>query len=85
MRKNYFKNTGIAVVAAAMVLGAAGTAMAEESTATASAPGVFGEDVVVEVTATPDEIVSVEVVEHNETDGIGSTAVDSLPGEIVAA
>ena len=42
MRKNYFKNTGIAVVAAAMVLGAAGTAMAEESTATASAPGVFG-------------------------------------------
>ena len=85
MRKNYFKNTGIAVVAAAMVLGAAGTAMAEESTATASAPGVFGEDVVVEVTATPDEIVSVEVVEHNETDGIGSTVVDSLPGEIVAA
>ena len=84
MRKCYWKNTGLAILSAAMVFSAAGMAMAEEATATASAPGVFGEDVVVEVTATPDEILSVEVVEHKETDGIGTTAVDTLPGEIVA-
>ena len=84
MRKCYWKNTGLAVLSAAMVFSAAGLAMAEEATATASAPGVFGEDVVVEVTATPDEILSVEVVEHKETDGIGTIAVDTLPGEIVA-
>lgn len=84
MKKRLFKGTGTALLCtAALVIGMSVPVMAEETTATASAPGVFGDDVVVEVTATPDEIISVEVVEHNETDGIGTMAVDTLPGQIV--
>ena len=37
----------------------------------------------VEVTFTEDAIESVNVTEHMETDGIGTTAVENLPGEIV--
>lgn len=40
-------------------------------------------DVKVEVTFTEDAIESVNVTEHMETDGIGTTAVENLPGEIV--
>lgn len=39
--------------------------------------------VVVEVTFDADKITDVKVVEHGETDGIGSNAVDQLPGAIV--
>ena len=52
---------------------------------TASASGVFGEPVVVEVEADENGIYSVTVVEHNETEGIGSIAVAELPGKIVEA
>ena len=54
-------------------------------TVTVTKPGVFGEDVVVEVVADADEIYSVTVVENNETQGIGSMAVDQLPAKIVEA
>ena len=60
-------------------------AAAEEVTATGSAPGIEGEAVVVEVTATPDKLVSVTVVENHETDGIGSVACEQLPAAMVAA
>lgn len=70
----------IGIMAAAPIM-----VMAEEMTATASAPGVGGDDVVVEVTATPNRIVSIEVTEHQETPGIGSVAADELPGMIVEA
>lgn len=53
-------------------------------TYTAAADGLKG-DVVVEVTFTADRIESVVVKEHQETDGIGTNAIDKLPGEIVAA
>ncbi len=42
-----------------------------------------GMPVQVEVEFDADKIVSVKVVDHEETDGIGSEAVDQLPGEIV--
>ena len=58
---------------------------AEPQTLTAKAPGVFGDDVVVEVTADANGIYSVTVVNNNETPGIGSIAVDELPGKIVEA
>ena len=64
-----------------------GFGAAEEGaqTVTVTKPGVFGEDVVVEVVADADEIYSVTVLENNETMGIGSMAVDQLPGKIVEA
>ena len=48
----------------------------------AAAAGRNG-DVKVEVTFTEDAIESVNVTEHAETDGIGTTAVETLPGAIV--
>ncbi len=60
-------------------------AAGEPQTLTAKAPGVFGEDVVVEVVADENGIYSVTVTENNETQGIGSIAVDGLPGRIVEA
>ena len=60
-------------------------AAGEPQTLTAKAPGVFGEDVVVEVVADANGIYSVEVTENNETQGIGSIAVAELPAKIVDA
>ncbi len=47
-------------------------------------PGVFGDDIVVEVVADRNTIYSVTILQNNETPGIGSIAVDELPGKIVA-
>ena len=60
-------------------------ALAGEVTGTGKAPGIEGEDIVVEVTATADEIFSITVTEQNETPGIGSVACETLPEAIVAA
>ena len=54
-------------------------------TLTASAPGVFGAPVVVEVVADANGIYSVVVTENDETQGIGSNAIAELPDKIVAA
>lgn len=51
---------------------------------TAAAPG-FGGDVEVEVTVTADEITDVKVLSHTETEGVGTTAIEKLPGSIVEA
>ena len=51
-------------------------------TYTASAAGLKG-DVTVEVVFSADAIDSVTVTDHTETDGIGTNAVDIIPGEIV--
>ena len=53
-------------------------------TATGVGQGIDG-DVVVQVEADANTIYAVEVLEQNETPGIGSVAVEKLPGEIVAA
>jgi len=82
MQKKVF-TTCFALACAAILTGT--TALAEEVTATGSAPGIEGEPIVVEVTATPDALISVTVTEQNETAGIGSVACETLPGEIVAA
>ena len=54
---------------------------ADAVTAEGSAKGMDG-DVKVEVIATADHIYSVKVTEQNETPGIGSKAVESIPGAI---
>ena len=61
-------------------------AVAEENavTLTGTGQGIDG-DVVVEVTADESTLYSVEVVEQNETPGIGSVAAETLPGAMVEA
>ena len=54
----------------------------EAGTYEAAAAGRNG-DVAVEVTFTEDAIESVTVTSHAETDGIGTNAVDQIPGAIV--
>ncbi len=49
-----------------------------------TAPGRNG-PIVVEVTATEDTIYQIKVLEEEETEGIGSVAVDELPGMIYEA
>ena len=65
---------------------ALGVALAEDGKVTAQGvgQGIDG-DVVVQVEADAATIYAVEVLEQNETPGIGSVAVEKLPGEIVAA
>ncbi len=53
-------------------------------TETGTGKGIDG-DVVVEVTADATTIYSVEVIEHNETEGIGTVAAEMLPPAIVEA
>ena len=57
---------------------------ADAVTATGTAKGING-DVTVEVTATPEKLYRVKVVEQSETEGIGSVAVAQLPGDILKA
>ena len=63
-----------------------GFALAEGERVTAKGvgQGIDG-DVVVQVEADANTIYTVEVLEQNETPGIGSVAVEKLPGAIVAA
>ena len=59
-------------------------ASAEAVTATGVGQGMDG-DVVVEVTADQSKLYSVVVLRHDETPGIGTIAVDQIPGAMVAA
>lgn len=53
-------------------------------TLTASAPGKVG-DVTVELVADAKKIYKFSVLEHSETEGIGTMAVDALPAAILEA
>jgi len=48
-------------------------------------PNGMGGDVVVRVTVDGDAIANVEVMAHNETEGVGTPAIEKLPGAIVDA
>ncbi len=69
-----------------LALLALGFALAEGERVTAKGvgQGIDG-DVVVQVEADANTIYAVEVLQQNETPGIGSVAVEQLPGAIVAA
>ena len=57
---------------------------ADAVTVVGTAPGMMG-DVTVEVTATPEKIYRLKVLEQNETENVGTLAVDALPGAIYEA
>ena len=59
-------------------------ASSDAVTVTGTAPGKVG-DVKVEIIADADNIYSVTIVEHNETPGIGTLAVEQLPAAIGTA
>ena len=75
--------------AMAVLLIAAGCAHEAKNAAPSGAQTLAGEAngingaVKVEVKADADKIYSVEVKEHSETEGIGTNAVDAIPGAIV--
>ena len=71
-------------LALCMLMGMAAIAEGDRITATGVGQGIDG-DVVVQIEADANTIYSVEVTEQNETVGIGSIAVEQLPGAIVAA
>ena len=83
MKKHLRRKTVLTAACGMAILLMGMPAAAEEVTATGSAPGIEGEAVVVEVTATPDKLVSVTVVENHETDGIGSVACEQLPAAMI--
>lgn len=70
------------------VMLSAGSAMAQSAyqagTYTGEAPG-FGGTISVQVTVDDASILSVEVLAHKETEGIGTHALEALPGQIVEA
>ena len=79
------KRTTIAMATAAVFASAAYAAPAfEAGTYQAKAPGMHG-DVVVETIFAKDRIEAVKVVKQAETQGIGTKAVEVLPGRIVEA
>lgn len=57
---------------------------ADEKTLTGSAQG-YGGEVTVTVKVNGDDIVSVEAVGKDETEGVGSRAIDELPDKIAEA
>ena len=75
----------LSILLAVMLVLALG-ALAEDGkiTSTGVGQGIDG-DVKVQVVADATTIYSVEVLEQNETPGIGSVAVEQLPGQIVEA
>ena len=76
----------LALILTLMLMLALIPASAEDGkvTATGVGQGIDG-DVVVEVTADAGTIYEVKILEQNETPGIGSVAVEKLPGMIVEA
>jgi uncharacterized protein with FMN-binding domain len=61
-----------------------GSSGSESQTLTGTAEG-FGGEITVTVVVNGDDIVSVEAVGDNETDGIGTMAIEKLPGLIAEA
>ena len=74
----------VAVMMVFASVAVAETATVEKVTVTGVGQGIDG-DVVVEVTADATTIYDVQVLEQNETVGIGSVAVEQLPAAIVEA
>lgn len=72
------------VSAMALVLGSGAAMAGEKVTATGIGQGIDG-GVVVQVEADAETLYSIEVLEQNETPGIGSVAVEELPGAMVEA
>lgn len=85
MKRNMRKTAFVSLlVAGLMTAGMASFAEDGAVTGTGVGSGIDG-DVVVEVTADADTLIDITVTEQNETVGIGSVAVEELPGAMVEA
>lgn len=73
------------VLALMLTLSAVGCSSSAKSTTITKTAKGFGGDVVVTVTLTGDKITEVTAQGDNETTGIGSNAIEQLPGKIVEA
>lgn len=76
------KKTLVLLLVLAMLCSSLSAFAMTDGTYTGTADGRNG-PVTVEVTITGDTIEKIEVVSHEETEGIGTIAVDNLPGSIV--
>ena len=76
------KKTLVLILTLAMLLGSMAAFAMTDGTYTGTADGRNG-PVTVEVTIAGDVIENVSVVSHEETDGVGTLAVDAIPGAIV--
>lgn len=91
MRKQFLK-AGKLLAALAMVIAmtACSNKPAENNTTAAFTAGTYtatekgnNDDVTVSVTFSNDKIETIEVTDHKETQGIGTTAIESIPEKIV--
>lgn len=91
MRKQFLK-AGKLLAALAMVIAMAACSNkpAENNTKAAFTAGTYtatekgnNDDVTVSVTFSKDKIETIEVTDHKETQGIGTTAIESIPEKIV--
>lgn len=82
MKKVFALVLSLVMVLSLAACGGAPKASYKEGTYEGTAAG-FGGDLKVSVKVAGDKISSVEVLSHSETDGIGTNAVDALPGKIV--
>ena len=80
------KSLSLLIVLTLLMTTLAGTALAEGISGTFSGKGTgYGGSITVEVTLDQNTIVGLDVLEHNETPGIGTIALDTLPGKILEA
>ena len=63
--------------------GCGSKALYEPGTYTGGAPGMHGEDVVLEVTVDKKEIKEINIIENNETPGVTDVAFERIPAEII--
>lgn len=82
--KTQFKLITLATLLATTVGAAWASPSFKAGTYTATAPGIHG-NVTVEVTFTANKIADIKVTKQAETVGIGSKAVEILPGRMLAA
>ncbi len=89
MKRTWAQKT-IACLMCVLLILLAATAMAGDATTindgvyTGTGDG-FGGKITVSVTVTDGKIAAIEVVEHSETEGVGTVALEKLPAEIIAA
>ncbi len=95
-RRSFIKGSAVGALALAgssiVLNGASGIARADEAAGGIYTPGTYvgtgtgmGGKFDVTVEFSEDAILSVEVGDNNETVGIGTNAIDALPGEIIEA
>lgn len=72
------------IAALAVIFSGCGNkALFEPGTYTGGAPGIHGDDVVLEVTVDKKEIKEIKIIENHETPGVSDVAFERIPGAII--